>query len=547
MELDPEICYRAVASRDARFDGRFFTGVTSTGIYCRPVCPARTPRRRNCRFFACAAAAEESGFRPCRRCRPATAPGTPAWHATSAGVTRALRLIEEGQLEDGGVEPLSERLGVTPRHLRRLFAEHLGASPLAIAQTRRIHLARQMIESSDLSMTEIALASGFRSIRRFNAALRRSYGEPPSSLRRAARAESARPGPPGGAAPAESTRPGPPGDRRGGRPDGRIHPGEAALGQGHLELRLHYRPPFSWDLLREFLEPRLLEGIESFAGGIYRRHVAEIQTRREEAGTTFHPGVRRQPAIDLGRVHTIEVRHVAERDHLVLRIPAALASGAMDYAHRVRRLFDLDADMQAIHEHLGNDPLLRRLIRRRPGLRVPGAWSGFELAIRAILGQQVSVAAATTLANRLLRRYGGHASFPTPEVLAAADAGSFGVPRARGETIRALAAAVAGGRLRFDASMDAETLDRELTSIPGIGPWTVQYLAMRARHEPDAFPAEDLVLRRHLSVGAPLSARQCAERAEGWRPWRSYAAMHIWMMSSRRHARAGREGLAPER
>ncbi|MHB8079167.1 MAG: AlkA N-terminal domain-containing protein [Candidatus Krumholzibacteriia bacterium] len=479
MTLDPDICYRAVASRDARFDGRFFTAVTTTGVYCRPVCPARTPGRPNVRFFTCAAAAEEAGFRPCRRCRPETAPGSPAWIGAPVTVRRALRLIEAGALDGRGadVATLAARLGIGDRHLRRLFADHLGASPIAVAQTRRAHFARLLVDQTDLPLTRIALAAGFGSVRRFNAALRATFGAPPSALRRA----------PGAAEP------------------------------GVVTLRLPYRPPLAWAALLAFLRERAIPGVESVDATTYRRTV-----RAGEAA-----GV-------------IAIRPAGRPAHLELSAPVALAPALGDLVARARRLCDLDADPAVIDRDLRRDPLLAPRVRTGPGLRVPGAWDRFELAVRAVLGQQVSVAAARTLAGRLAATLGEPLAdppadgpvrlFPTPAALAAADLARLGLTGARAATLVRLATEVRDGRLDLDDAADPDDLRARLEALPGIGPWTAQYVALRALGDPDAFPAGDLGVRRALAVGdgPPATAAAAQSRAEAWRPWRAYATLHLW-------------------
>ncbi|MCB1164303.1 DNA-3-methyladenine glycosylase 2 family protein [bacterium] len=491
MELDATICYRALRSRDARFDGRFFTGVTSTGIYCRPVCPARTPRVENCRFFACAAAAEEAGFRPCRRCRPETAPGTPAWQGSASTVSRALRLIDDGALDDEGhgVENLAERLGVGGRHLRRLFAEQLGASPLAVAQTRRAHLARRLIEVSSLPMTRIALAAGFPNVRRFNASIRERFQCSPSEIRRGAR-------------------------RAAGR---------------ELQLRLAFRPPLDWSALLAYLAPRAIPGVERVDGDSYSRTVAQ----GDFAGV-------------------VRVSLAPGGGALVLSAPPSAAAVLAALASRARSLFDLDADPAAIGSVLAADPVLAPLLAQHPGLRAPGAWDRFELAIRALLGQQISVAAATRLAGRLVRRWGRPLDartsapeavasrepawlFPRPQDLADADIASLGMPGARADAIRGFASAVASGAPLLELAASSQQAVDRLTALDGVGDWTAQYIALRALKEPDAFPAGDLGLRRALPALAPggeqhplPTAAALRRRAEGWRPWRGYAAMLLW-------------------
>jgi AraC family transcriptional regulator of adaptative response / DNA-3-methyladenine glycosylase II len=485
MELSQDACWRALRSRDARFDGRFVTAVRSTGIYCRPVCPALAPKRENCLFLPCAAAAEEAGFRPCLRCRPEASPGTPAWLGTSVTVSRALRLIAEGALDSGSVEDLAVRLGVGDRHLRRLFRRHLGASPITVAQTRRLHFAKKLIDETELSMAEVALSSGFSSVRRFNTTIRRTYGRTPRELRG--------------------------GERARGVP----------AGSSDIELKLAFRPPFHWASLIRFLLPRLTPGVESAGQGAYRRTVS----------------------ID-GVKGVVEVAPSQGASELVARIRLTGSADLIQLAERLRRVFDLRADPREISMQLGRDPYLAEAFEDLAGLRVPGAWDGFELAVRAIIGQQVSVKAATTLAGRLVEAHGeplgpGIATegfetlrlvFPRAESLAQADLTGIGLTRARAAAISHLADKVAKGDLAIESrsSLD-ETLDR-LEEVPGVGEWTAQYIAMRALGEPDAFPATDLGLRRALAPGAkPISSTRLAEIAEAWRPWRAYAAMALWM------------------
>jgi AraC family transcriptional regulator of adaptative response / DNA-3-methyladenine glycosylase II len=479
MQLDPAVCYRAMRARDARFDGRFFVAVRTTGIYCRPVCPAPTPRRENCTFVPCAAAAEEAGYRACLRCRPEAAPGTPAWQGSSATVTRALRLIEAGALDDAGVDVLAEKLGVGDRHLRRLFATHLGASPHAIAATRRSHFAKQLIDQTAMPMADIAFAAGFASVRRFNDAIRGAFRRPPRALRRAA--------------------------QRG-----------RDASDASLELRLAYRPPYAWNELLAFLALRAIPGVECVTGGVYRRSF-----RQDEA------------------VGWLEAGPVPGAHQLRVHIRAIGAPRLIDLARRLRALFDLGAAPDAIAGALRDDPALAGALRASPGIRVPGALDGFELAVRAILGQQVSVRAATTLAGRLVAQFGAKLpddclpasadgtapthEFPSAELLADADVASIGLPAARAHAIRALARSVADG-LRLEPGADPDAAREALLSLPGVGEWTAAYVAMRALREPDAFPSGDLGLRRALGVGAAELAR----RAEAWRPWRAYAAVLLW-------------------
>ncbi len=482
MEIDDATCYRAVRSRDPRFDGRFYICVQTTGIYCRPICPAPPAKRENMRFLPCASAAEAAGFRPCRRCRPETAPGTPGWLGTPATVSRALRLIAAGALDEGNVDTLATRLGVGGRHLRRLFATHLGASPVAMAQTRRVHFARRLLDDTTLSMTQVALEAGFSSVRRFNSAIRATFGQSPSALRRQ-------------------------------------RPGSNGAVDVGIRLRLPYRPPYDWPSACAFLEPRTIPGVEECREGRYRRTVR----------------LGDEPA-------TIEIAAAGEGRHLELVIVCREPVELLESAERARRLCDLDADPLAIDEHLSRDRKLAPLMKKRPGLRVPGAWDPFETAVRAVLGQQISVAAAHTIAGRLAASCGrrlpdGSAPagtslshlFPTPEQLADADLSQLGLPQSRQETLRRLARAVCDGDLRFDGAMALEDFVGQATRLPGIGPWSANYIAMRALGEPDAFPGGDLGLRKAMSRGEDLiSARDLERRAEAWRPWRAYAAMHLW-------------------
>ena len=482
MDLDAAALYRAVESRDRRFEGRFVLGVTTTGIYCRPGCPARLPRRENVRFFACAAAAESTGFRPCRRCRPEASPGTPGSLGTGATVARALRLIDEGGLDGAGIDELAERLGVGGRHLRRLFVEQLGASPLSIARSRRVHFAKKLLDETDLSMVEIAASAGFGSLRRFNTEVRTVFQRSPTEI-------------------------------RAGRKGPLLRSDDAS----RLALRLAYKAPLDWQSTLAFLRARAIPGVERVGSHEYQR------------------------TITLGGVEgLIDVRPAASgASFLELRVPTAFSSHLHTVAARIGRVFDLGADPAAIDDHLARSPLLAPLVARRPGLRVPGAWDGFELAVRAVLGQQITVAGATTLSGRLVSAFGEALSvptaeglthlFPTPARLSDADIASIGLPRARAETLRALAKAARDQAISLDMPPSVEAERDRLAAIPGIGAWTVEYIALRAFGEPDAFPASDLALRKALAgTGEPPSERAVAELAEPFRPFRAYAAMHLW-------------------
>jgi AraC family transcriptional regulator, regulatory protein of adaptative response / DNA-3-methyladenine glycosylase II len=474
MELDWQVCSRARLSRDARFDGKFFIGVlTGSRVYCRSICPAPTAKEENVRYYPSAAAAAEAGFRPCLRCRPECSPGTPAWLGTPSTVSRALRLIAESGLTDGGVEVLAERLGVGSRHLRRLFLQHLGATPSAVAQTRRLDFAKKLIDETTLPMSEVALASGFGCVRRFNAAIRTVYRRTPTQIRRLSRQA--------GSAP-----------------------------QNEYFFRLRFRPPYNWNGMLRFLAPRATPGVEVVDSASYRR------------------------SISLNGSHGwLEVSPDTGNDSLAVRVQFGDPRSLFLIIERIRAMFDLNADWAAIAQGLSVDPVLAARMEANPGLRVPGCWNGFELAVRAILGQQITVKGATSLAGRLARALGQPFSgagglthlFPSPEVLAGASLAGIGLTQARSETIRALARAVSDGRIGFEGVGDAEDFLARMCEIPSIGKWTAQYVAMRALVEPDAFPSGDLGLLRALSLKSP---RELELRAEAWRPWRAYASMYLW-------------------
>ncbi|HEY5347500.1 MAG TPA: AlkA N-terminal domain-containing protein [Rhizomicrobium sp.] len=472
-----EICYRALASRDARFDGRLFVGVTSTGIYCRPICPARTPLAKNCRFFPSAAAAQAAGFRPCLRCRPEISPDAAAWRGTSNTVSRALTLIAEGALDDGDVEGLGEKLGLGERQLRRLFEKHLGASPITVAQTRRLLFAKQLLQETHLPMAQVAAASGFGSLRRFNDTFAKLYGRPPGSLRRQ---------------------------------------GRSALST--VTLKLAYRPPYDWDAMLGFLFRHAVEGVEYVDKNKYARAI-EIA----------------------GACGSVEI--APGKGYLIAVIRFPKVEALLGIVARLRRMFDLDADVGAIAAHLSADASLAPLIARRPGLRMPGAWDGFELAIRAILGQQISVAAARALAGKLTALAGRPLSpdvtgserlthaFVTPKRLLAADLSSLGMPRARREALCAMARAALADRKLLEPTGSFDEARARLQALPGFGPWTAQYWALRALRDADAFPETDVALLRNPAVaqkGKRPTPGALLARAESWRPWRGYAAQHLW-------------------
>ncbi len=472
MTLDPEICWRAWTSRDARFVGRFVMAVTSTRIYCRPGCPARMPARRNARFYATPAAAESAGFRACLRCRPDRAPGAPTASGTAATVARALRLIDEGALADGSLETLAARLGVTSRWLRELFERHVGASPLDVARTRQAHLARKLIEETALPLEDVAAAAGYGSARRLRAAMAQTFDRAPSALRR----------------------------------------GPVLERDGAIELRLAARAPFDAAPLLAFFAARAVPGVEEVRDGAYRRAFA----------------------LD-GDPATLEVRPLA--DAVSVKLPPRAAAALPRIVSRVARMFDLDADVDAIAAWLARDARLARALRGRV-VRVPGAFDAFEAGVRALLGQQVSVAAARTLAGRLAAVAGRRLStpdgalthvFPSPAAVAEVPLEGLGLTRARAAALRGFAAAVASGELDLGAFRDLDDAVERLRTLPGIGDWTAQYLAMRALGEPDAFPAGDLGVRQALARGDRLpSEREVRARAERWRPWRAYAVLALW-------------------
>jgi len=479
MDLDHDACYRALCQRDPRFDGRFFTGVKTTGIYCRPICPARTPRIENVTFYPSAAAAQEAGFRPCLRCRPETAPDLGAWRGTSNTVSRALGLIELGALDEASVDALAGRLGVGERQLRRLFQQHLGASPVAVAQTRRVLLAKQLIHETQLPMAEIAFAAGFGSVRRFNETFQALFARPPGALRRVGGAE------------------------------------VSAGPQGEVSLLLRYHPPYDWLGMLAFLRRRAIPGIERVTADRYMR------------------------TVELGGVQGMVTVETAPGNALRATVCCPKLSALPVLIARLRRVFDLAADPVPIAAHLAKDPALAPLVKARPGLRVPGAWDGFELALRAVLGQQISVAAAARLAGRLVAAHGARLAapngdlthlFPTPEVLADADLTALGMPRSRAAALSAVAAAAIGDPHLFDATSGLDEAVKRLRAIRGVGEWTAQYIALRQLREPDAFPAADLGLQRAMEKrdGCERSSSELLDRAKAWQPWRAYAAQHLW-------------------
>ncbi len=471
VNLDADACFRAVRARDRRFDGRFFVAISSTRIYCRPICPARPPKRENMHFYSSAAAAEGAGYRPCLRCRPERAPGLSSVDAVSRLVGAAVAGIEEQALSSGRVGDLAASLGVSDRHLRRVTEAHLGVSPIELAQTQRLLLAKRLLSETSLHLTEIAFASGFGSLRRFNALFKSRYGLSPRALR---------------------------GSPRAGRP---------------LSCRLEFRPPLAWEALLAYLRLRAIPGVESVDGTHYRRTVA-IAEHRGWIAVSLAPG---------GMALDVE-------------LSPSLAPVIGAVIVRVKQLFDLGAAPDAVSAVLSQDPRLADTVRRLPGLRVPGAFDGFELGVRAVLGQQVSVKAATTVAGRWAAAYGEGIATPYPELtrltpgaqrmagVAVDDLAGLGIVGSRARCIAALSVAVAERRVVLSFVANVEEQMERLRRVPGIGPWTAEYIAMRALHWPDAFPGTDLMLLR----AARTSAKRLLARAEAWRPWRAYATHYLW-------------------
>jgi len=478
--LDADTCYRALLARDARFDGVFFVGVETTGIYCRPVCRARTPGRDRCAFYRTAAEAEGASFRACFRCRPELAPGLGPIDAVSRLSAAAAQRIDTGFLNEASVDDLAAELGVTARHLRRAMVAEIGVSPVDLAQARRLALAKQLLHDTSLALADVAFASGFASVRRFNAVFQGRFGRPPSALRREV--------------------------------------GTSGT-QGSIALRLDLRPPFDWDALLAFLAGRAIPGVEAVDESTYRRTVR------------------------IGdRTGWVVVRREERRHALVADVSLSLAGALMPLAALLRALFDLDAHPEAVASHLGRDPALAPLIGARPGLRVPGSFDAFETTARTVLGQQVSVRAASTIGARLAAAFGEpvvtpfadlHRLTATATSVAAAGEDSIaalGMPRARARAVLAVARAFASGSLRLARASDPDAARADLLALPGVGPWTAEYVAMRALGWPDALPASDLVLRKALGG---LTPRGVVTRAEAWRPFRSYAVMHLWTHAAR--------------
>ncbi|QKX17779.1 DNA-3-methyladenine glycosylase 2 [Microbulbifer sp. YPW1] len=496
MRPDSEICHSARLARDRRFDGRFYTAVKTTGIFCRPICPARPPLEKNVEYFATAAEAAVAGYRPCLRCRPDAAPGSAAWGLVSTTVQRALNLMR-AEREAQSIERLAERLGITSRYLRKLFAEHVGLSPLQVWQTERALFAFSLLRDTRLPVGDIAFAAGFSSLRRFNAVFKELYQRTPTAVRRESRV------------------------RR--EPEGRRESAKTKLEDVRakpIQIYLSYRPPFDWPALLAFFAARTLPGVEQVIAG--------EDPEQGEYLRSFQL---------LGQRGVLRVAHEPERGRLRVSVFGE-GCGAILYPLRekLRRQFDLDADSDEIRGHLQADPLLSAVLKVSPGVRLPGAWDPFEYTLRAILGQQISVAAATTIAGRVASRYGETFAgpegelllFPTAEQLRNADFSEIGVTRTRAQTLRTFVAATLNGEIDFDEP-DLESFCAQMTALPGIGDWTAHYTAMRGLSMPDAFPASDLGILIALGDGErKATAKQALLRAESWRPWRAYGALLLW-------------------
>lgn len=480
MELNLDDCHAALAARDPRFDGLFFVGVSSTGIYCRPVCPSRLPAKRNCDFFRTPAAAERAGYRPCLRCRPELAPGTATVDAVDTLAARAVECIKAGALDHHSVDDLAAELGVGSRHLRRVVEQAYGVTPVGLAQTQRLLLAKRLLTDTTLRVSEVATASGFSSLRRFNHLFRSRYRMNPSALRR----------------------------------------GRGQATAGSISIKLHYRPPLAWGELRDFLLAREAVGV---AAGDGERYVRAVRIDNVSGW--------------------VAVADAAAESALVVELSETLLPVLGSLMARLRRLFDLDANPPAVAACLEADPPLAASVATAPGLRLPGTFDGFELALRTVIGQQVSVRGATTIYSRAVERLGSPVETPfeavscappTAQAVAAASIDAIaglGMPGRRAKTVQMLARAIADGELSLEPGADPAAIRRQLVAMPGIGDWTAQYLSMRGLGDADAFPASDLGVLRALKV---KTAREAEIISQAWRPWRAYAVMHLW-----RHAAGG--------
>lgn len=479
MQLKAQDYEDARQSRDHRFDGRFFVGVLTTGIYCRPVCPVKVPKIENVQLYRTAAGASEAGFRPCLRCRPESSPGTPAWIGAPYKVSKALQLIARGCLDDDSVETLAQQLGIGSRQLSRLFHEYVGASPIVVAQTQRLHFAKKLIDETQLPLAEVCFAAGFGSVRRFNAVFQTTYGRSPKQLREKQK---------------------------------------RALGKSStIEVKLWYRPPLDWSSMLAYLEYRKIPGVEhvDIAAHSYARTIA-IEDSVGDFCVQFSTS---EPSLQL-KINFPDTRHLFQ------------------IVEKVRLLFDLKADSEEIEKFFRRDPLLKKVAKNNPGSRVTGCWDGFEVTVRAILGQQVTVKAATTLVGRVAARHGNLYTgsmpelshiFPSAGQLLNADLSNLGIVGQRILAIQAVAKEIEQGGLSFLGDTDTEQFVKSICKIKGIGEWTAHYVALRALNDPDAFPHGDLILRRAAAAeGETLTPKQLLLRAESWKPWRAYAVILLW-------------------
>lgn len=478
MKLEPTICYNALLSRDARFDGKFYIAVRTTGVYCRPICPAPTALQKNCTFYPTAATAEKAGYRPCLRCFPESSPAFTPTSISSETVLKAVRYIQEGDFEQMSTADIAGAVGVSTRHLRRLFEEHVGVSPMELIKTRRVQLAKKLLNDTNLPMSKIAFVAGFPSIAQFNAEIKATYNRTPTALRKLRKV--------------------------------------ADTGSS-LSIKLFYRPPLNWQQIQDYFRQRLITGVESFSGGRYAR----LLMLDESYGV-------------------IGVAHHENHDYLTLTVPARFWGHLQFIIRKVRELFDLDADTLGIATDLATDDSLRQVISLNQGIRLLGSWDFYELSIRAIIGQQITVAGATTLTTRLIKTLSEpanvelprdlHGLFPLPEKVAKADLEALGFTKSRADTLKRFSAAYHAGDLEFDNLAGLPEKLAKLIEIKGIGDWTANYIAMRALRETDAFPAADLGLLKAYGMvsGQDVSAKELAAKSEAWRPWRAYAAMYLW-------------------
>ncbi|MEX0965486.1 MAG: AlkA N-terminal domain-containing protein [Pseudohongiellaceae bacterium] len=467
-------------SRDPRFDGRFFVGVLTTGIYCRPVCPVRIPKRENVQLYRSAAAASEAGFRPCLRCRPESSPGTPAWIGAPYKVSKALHLIARGNLDGSSVEQLAQQLAIGPRQLSRLFRQYVGASPVAVAQTQRLHFAKKLLDETSLPLSEVCFAAGYGSVRRFNAVFQSTYSRSPKELRKGVR-------------------------------------GAKRLAHEGIRVRLSYRPPLDFRAMLAYLDYRRIPGVEYI----------------DSENNAYH----RTIAIE-GNVGDICVRFSERENSAELTINFPDTRQLYYIVEKVRLLFDLKADSEVIEQFFQSDALLNKIVKRNPGTRVTGCWDGLEVTVRAILGQQVTVKAATTLAGRVAEKHGADYScptvqltriFPSAKKLATAKLDGLGIVGQRVSAIKAVASKIESREIVFDGVLETDVFIQRICEIKGIGDWTAHYIALRVLSDPDAFPYSDLILRRAAArVGETLTPKELLQRAEVWRPWRAYAVIFLW-------------------